>query len=981
MQYYPQYIHVPTTAPVQRYFADPHVPVNKYGFGSILDTAASKLGGVFGANNPDSGAGKIMGTLDKFGGKFGIGGGGIVGGVAQGLGSLAYKGISGGLNSGFGKAFSGIGSAVGGLVGKVNPLLGGAITLGSNLIGGIGNALVGTKKFDWNINAFNDDTAKRNNARFGGSNQQVADQMMNVLQTDTFGYGDMGKTGLLNKGAFEDEFNKIMRARASSNMYASAGAQNAVYNNDMDRMDNLLINQRAMGGFFDNPFSHPGSVAIAYGNEQRNLQNQEQMVQQMQQNYGIPTHQQRAFCLGGSIPYACGGKMYAEGGSMNTHGSDFTNGLMYITSGGRHEDNPYQGVPMGYDSQGVPNVVEQDEIIVPAKMLANGGSMEQQSDFVVSNRTYVSDRLAAKYPEVAGMTHAEALETLTKESRENPTDIIAQNTDKAIVKEVVQDQEEVKQQEQMQQMAVQQMMSMPQEQPMMMPQQEPLEGDAMDALGAQQEGIPMTQPQMAFGGNMYGIGGPVNVFAGGTPTRPYVPYSATVVNKPVGNQFAIDSNDIWREMMAPRIRQWVRDNIYEGQSPEERRLKMEQFNNLQQLFYDAGMTAYDPQVTRKSDAIGRLQKHANQMGINDVFTDENINKYFTNHQGRTGDVDPTFQDNIAGGFTFTRHGPWRELHDPELTNYLRGQQINFFPDAETGAYLMSPYVDGADSSATRDYLTESELEAFQNDPNGNGEVYTPSGDGTNPEEDIDDQYGSHAAGTRLYDESLRYAPIWASGIAALTDLFGITNRPDYTAGNQYANLARQNNNYIPVTYHTNGEQMIYRPYDPVMQNILNQADVAAQRRFIQGNSNGNGAMANAYGIALNRNAMKANGELGLQSRMYNDQQMGNVLQFNNGVNARNSRGIFGADAQNANNWARQNSMFASLMGESIAAHQAARDRANAARSLNLSNFVKSLGALGKENAYYNMVNTNAANLGYGLYRGNGVMYNPWRIDQ
>lgn len=985
MQYYPQYIHVPTTAPVQQYFADPYVITNRYDLGGTLAglLGGKGGGGLFGglSGKANEITGKLGGVLS--GNKLSSGAGGIVSGIGSAVGTGLYKLGTGKFDrgTGAGKAISGIGNAAGDLIGKVNPLLGGVVKIGAGLIGGLTNRISGYHLNDATINAINSDTAAMNNTRVADSSyDSIANQAAAQNWGGSFDINDIGSWGWAAKGKVQKEYDKLRTSAASGQNYMAANYANAANNVSQNTMSNLLINSSAFGGplnvpFGDNPFSHTGSIAVAYGNEQKNLQNQQQMIQQMQpQTYGLPMQQpqQNAFCLGGGIPFACGGKMYADGGPMNTHGSDFTNGLMYINAGGRHEDNPYQGVPMGYDSQGTPNVVEEDEVIVPAKMLAEGGNIEQASDYVLSNRTMVSPEFAEKYQLPYDTTHAEAADILTEESQENPTDIVAQNTDKAIMRELVQDQEMVKQQMQQQQQMQEQMMQqqVPAEQEMM-PQAAPeqLEGDALEELAMQQqEGIPMQQPQMSA------FGGPLNVFAvPGYIDRAYDPSMyETTYNKPAGNQLnpKYSYGDVWRALIEPALMDWAKKNITPNQSMASRQAALEQINELQRLYFNADMPEDDLKHMRKSDAIEALQKHAKNMGLNVNINDDAFSTYYTNHTGVPGgDIPDTFVDSKNGLSTKSRHAGMRDMISPAFMQYLRNAGVQ----SMVGDF---GYMDEDNR------FTDSGLYGFENsldwEPETDYAYYTPP---TTPAAastvatdaapadtgitgDDNDEGDVEVEDDGLYPTWMRNLPLWASGLGVLGDVLGITNNPDYTAGDAYADLANTSNGFMPVSYHPTGEQMIYRPYDPVLQTIMNQSDVAAQRRFIQDNSNGNGAMANAAGVALNRNAMLANGQLGLQGRQYNDQLLNNVLQFNNAVNAQNSQGLLSADAQNAANWARQRNMFASLMGESIAAHQAARDRADAARAMNMSNFVQSAGALGKENWYFNQVKRDPTLFGY-----------------
>lgn len=107
---------------------------------------------------------------------------------------------------------------------------------------------------------------------------------------------------------------------------------------------------------------------------------------------------------------AFGGPLFAYGGQ--THGSDFTNGLMFINNGGTHESNPYEGVPISMDPEGNPNLVEEGEII--------------WNDYVFSNRLKVPKSIQKKYKlGKKEITFAKAIDKLSKESEERPNDPIS----------------------------------------------------------------------------------------------------------------------------------------------------------------------------------------------------------------------------------------------------------------------------------------------------------------------------------------------------------------------------------------------------------------------------------------------------------------------------------------------------------------------------------------------------------------------------
>ena len=115
------------------------------------------------------------------------------------------------------------------------------------------------------------------------------------------------------------------------------------------------------------------------------------------------------------------GNVAAYGGNLNmdipnyqTHGGDFSNGIIKINEGGTHEENPNGGVLMGVDSQGVPNLVEEGEVIY--------------NDYVFSNRLTPSNDLLKKVKlpkKYKGKSYSYIAEDLSKESEETPNDPIS----------------------------------------------------------------------------------------------------------------------------------------------------------------------------------------------------------------------------------------------------------------------------------------------------------------------------------------------------------------------------------------------------------------------------------------------------------------------------------------------------------------------------------------------------------------------------
>lgn len=103
----------------------------------------------------------------------------------------------------------------------------------------------------------------------------------------------------------------------------------------------------------------------------------------------------------------------AFGGPLQSNGGNWSNGLITIDAGGTHESNPYEGVPVGLDSQGVPNLLEEGEVV--------------WKDYVFSNRLKVPKAVREKYKlkGIEDMTFADAVKKAQKESEERPNDPIS----------------------------------------------------------------------------------------------------------------------------------------------------------------------------------------------------------------------------------------------------------------------------------------------------------------------------------------------------------------------------------------------------------------------------------------------------------------------------------------------------------------------------------------------------------------------------
>lgn len=202
---------------------------------------------------------------------------------------------------------------------------------------------------------------------------------------------------------------------------------------------------------------------------------------------------------------------------------------------------------------------------------------------------------------------------------------------------------------------------------------------------------------------------------------------------------------------------------------------------------------------------------------------------------------------------------------------------------------------------------------------------------------------------------MRYIPAFASGVMSITDALGLTNKPDYGEAEAVLEAAKGVGTYNPIRFRPVGNYLTYRPFDrDFYANKLN-AESSAARRAVLNTSGGNRAQALAGILATDYNAQGKMGDLFRQAEEYNLAQRQKVEDFNRATNMFNSEGIFKADQANQSAQLQARSSY--LKGALAAAElrQKERQAATAARSANLSNFINSLGDIGRENFSRNMI--------------------------
>lgn len=435
-----------------------HKYFNSYANGGVLGTFADWNQN---ATNKfmDSGVG---GALEKLG----IGSSGI-GGIAN-TASSVVTGLMNpkGNSTGVGNALQTVGSLASNI-----PGVGGLVGAGVGLVGGLVNSMFGSNLNEDFINQTEGNIKNQEGYVSGAStNAQLMSDWSSLRNI-----GDVSKSQVGSDGWFSNKAKKktreLNRRIKAANQRAALSLANTASNIDTQNDFNVLSNFSAYGG----PLEF-GSGAIGYEFDNRYLNNQEMSAIAKQRLTSLPNSFQalpemntyNAFAEGGGIHIKkknrgkfteyCGGKVTEEcirrgknssnpttrkratfaqnarnwnafGGWLNTQGGDFTNGVTFIDEGGSHEENPYQGIQIGVDPEGAPNLVEQGEVVY--------------DDYVFSDRMEIPDDIRKEY-KLRGKTFAKAAKSAQRESEERPNDPLSTRGLQAAMERIAEAQEEVR---------------------------------------------------------------------------------------------------------------------------------------------------------------------------------------------------------------------------------------------------------------------------------------------------------------------------------------------------------------------------------------------------------------------------------------------------------------------------------------------------------------------------------------------------------
>ena len=378
---------------------------NQYSIGGFLSGLSGKVGGIMGGS-------KIAGSPM----------GGAISSIGGAVGQIGGSLIGGGLESGAGSAISNIGGTIGGAVGAVNPVLGGIISAGTGIIGGLTNKAFGSKMNQEKINEINASNNAVNQTMVdSSSNESVASQWGSMDFGKDFTRKDVGQDGWFSNKA-KNKYKELQFQQNVARNRAMQAFDNAADTADTNMDLNAMRNFSAYGGPieiatqapmapFGNRFANGGSIDINPANrgkfnatKQRTGKSTEEL-----------THSKNALTRKRAIFAQNASHWHALGGVLQGDGADWSTGMTPINNGGTHEQNPNEGVQMGVDDQGTPNLVEQGEV--------------KWNDYIFSNRMVANRSLLdqANLPSsLADHTFASAAENLGKEAKERPNDPISQ---------------------------------------------------------------------------------------------------------------------------------------------------------------------------------------------------------------------------------------------------------------------------------------------------------------------------------------------------------------------------------------------------------------------------------------------------------------------------------------------------------------------------------------------------------------------------
>lgn len=586
-------------------------------------------------------------------------------------------------------------------------------------------------------------------------------------------------------------------------------------------------------------------------------------------------------------------KWHAEGGNLDNQFSDFRNGVTEYNAGGTHEENPNDGVQVGVDPQGTPNLVEEGEV--------------NYNDYIFSDRLKVPKQFRKQYglgTSKKQMTYADAAKKLQKESEERPLDPISKRGLDSVLGALAESQEDTRFKKQMQdpQFRQQVMQSMAQQQ---------VEQQAMQQQPSEEEMMAMQQ-QAAEQGQPFAYGGRKGNMFDGTGEDSN---SLKLIREKLFDPFVNNATDFkgtgWNMYLTDFLNKQLGVTSLKNQA-----LAPEMWDFSQ-------MPEQDEYTTSKNkNGIPYLIDYKDNPGyyrskpVKDLYEQMLLKNpaEFTKWANRMG-VDEEYARN---NFRLIRDGkPGPGSWTPALYKHL----------PIDGTSPLQKNVDILDPNKYQDksYI-DYKFENNNKDKNTND----------NTDNNID---FSSLTGLPTW---LRYAPIAASAM-------GLFSKPDYKNANALQDIVANNVGYTPIEGNYIGDYLRYNPYDVNYNANQIRQQGNAQLRNIINNSGGNRAAAMANMAVTNYNTQLAMSDLFRKAQEYNDAQQAKVGEFNRGTNQYNATMANQIAQFNAGQRAKAQEQYINGMTQALQWKEAQKAAADQAKSNAISAIGNSLGDIGREN--------------------------------
>ena len=637
-------------------------------------------------------------------------------------------------------------------------------------------------------------------------------------------------------------------------------------------------------------------------------------------------------------------KWHAFGGDLMTNGATWDNGFTYVGNGGSHESNPNEGVQVGIDPQGIPNLVEEGEVI--------------WNDYVFSKRLKVPRAFKAKYKLKDGglLSFADAAKKFAEENKERPNDPISKRGRDALLTALMDQQEEVRLKKQQREARAQFNSLTPDEQLgiMQMAQQNAMLAGPEEEYNNMEDNPMMMEeaPMMAaFGGRIFSGGG----------LKSYKKKADIEKNLPwLRSLYVTNPND---------TKAW--DALFD--------------NNGNIIATKGGNTGlYDPNGaymkalgSLSADNWSKWSEAQKQQFVTNLKTinPSKYGNYSINNVGK-GDwswdrLKALASDGYVGGHHQVAQFA-SELTPPITTSPARKTANRYFlrDTDDQGNPIATPLTNIPDIYEGYSTTTgQSWDEAIQS--LGFSRVGTPQKSSEGDTDYTDYFFSKKAPATtptpqedtkitmplNLQQTASRYAPILGSGIGVLTDALGLTNTPDFSSAKAIERAAERVGTPSLISTTPIGNRLAYKPFDLNIYSNQLRSSAALTGRSIMNQSAGNIGATTAGLLALNKNTTDQMGDLFRKGEEFELERKAKVADYNRDTDIFNAKQALEAARANQAERRQASAAYAAGIAQAEALRQRAQQYSDTARSTNLTNFLQGLGDIGNENEQRNWLKT------------------------